>query len=298
MSQLTLPDKSTTVRSIFSGFQQLFPSLAASFAVSAMFRTQRGRVADWERRHLAEAETLRIEGPSGTLVARRWGECGPLVLLVHGWNGRGTQLGAFVAPLVASGHQVVAFDAPGHGESAGSTSSMIQFANAFDAVLDTVRPFFQPLRGVIAHSMGGPSVTFALSRARARGRALHEAVEDPRLVFIAPPTDVRDFVDTVSHQLGLLPATQARLEGLLERRIGMSLDELHTLKLAENMSQPLLVVHDEQDRAVPFTSGQSLAGAWPGATLHVTRGLGHNRILRDPQVIAKVTDFVRGTSNN
>jgi hypothetical protein len=41
-----------------------------------------------------------------------------------------------------------------------------------------------------------------------------------------------------------------------------------------------------------------LAGAWPGATLHVTRGLGHNRILRDPQVIAKVTDFVRGTSNN
>jgi pimeloyl-ACP methyl ester carboxylesterase len=293
MSQLSLPDKSTTVRSLFSGFQQLFPSLAASFAVSTMFRTQRGRVADWEKRRLDDAETLQLEGPSGTIVARRWGAAGPLVLLVHGWNGRGTQLGEFVAPLVASGHQVVAFDAPGHGESSGSRSSMIEFANAFDAVLDAMRPFFQPLRGVIAHSMGGPAVTFALSRARARGRALHEAAQEPRLVFIAPPTDVRDFVDTVSSQLGLLPVTQARLEGLLERRIGMRLDELHAVKLAQHMRQPLLVVHDQSDRAVPFASGQSLASAWPGSMLHATHGLGHSRILRDSAVISAATDFIR-----
>jgi pimeloyl-ACP methyl ester carboxylesterase len=114
------------------------------------------------------------------------------------------------------------------------------------------------------------------------------------LVFIAPPIDVRDFVDTVASQLGLLPRTQARLEGLLERRIGQRLEDLHALKLAGAMRQPLLVVHDERDRAVPFTCGQSLAAAWPGAELHATRGLGHSRILRDAEVVATATGFICG----
>jgi pimeloyl-ACP methyl ester carboxylesterase len=142
--------------------------------------------------------------------------------------------------------------------------------------------------------MGGAAVTFALSRAQARGRAAGEpGASEPRLVFIAPPIDLRDFVDTVSQQLGLLPPTQTRLQDLVERRIGERLEDLHALKLAGSMTQPLLVVHDEQDRAVPFVCGASLAGAWPGAELHATRGLGHSRILRDPQVVSAVTDFIR-----
>jgi pimeloyl-ACP methyl ester carboxylesterase len=294
MSQLDFSDKSTTVRSIFSGLQALSPGLAAQLAAAAMFKTQRRRAEGWEQELLERAEQLSIEGPSGRIAARRWGDAGPLVLLVHGWNGRGGQLGAFVEPLRQQGYQVVAFDAPGHGHSDGSRSSLLEFANAFDAVLDAVRPFFQPLHGVVAHSMGGAAVTFALSRAQARGRDAGEpGVLEPRLVFIAPPIDLRDFVDTVSQQFGLLPSTQARLQGLVERRIGKRLEDLHALKLAGSMPQPLLVVHDEQDRAVPFACGASLAQAWPGAELRATRGLGHSRILRDPQVVSAVTDFIR-----
>jgi pimeloyl-ACP methyl ester carboxylesterase len=297
MSRLeSAPSKSTTVRSLFAGLQVISPALAAQLAVAAMFRTQRGRADAWERELLETGVEVSVDGPSGKIAARRWGEVGPLILLVHGWNGRGSQLGAFIAPLVATGHRVVAFDAPGHGRSDGSRSSLLEFANAFDSVVDAVRPFFQPLRGVVAHSMGGAAVTYALSRAQARGRAVSEpGADEPRLVFIAPPTDVRDFVDTVSNQLGLSPQTQARLEGLLERRIGQRLEDLHAIKLASSMRQPLLVVHDERDRAVPFACGKSLAEAWPGAALHATRGLGHSRILRDEQVISAATGFITGS---
>jgi hypothetical protein len=31
---------------------------------------------------------------------------------------------------------------------------------------------------------------------------------------------------------------------------------------------------------------------WPGATLHETSGLGHRKILRDPDVIRRVGEFV------
>jgi pimeloyl-ACP methyl ester carboxylesterase len=293
MSRLDLSRNSTTVRSLFSGLQAFSPGLAAQLAAVAMFRTSRRQPDEWERFVTAGAEPLRIDGPSGSLALQRWGK-GPLVILVHGWNGRGSQLGGFVAPLVQAGFQVVAFDAPGHGGSAGTSSSLVEFASAFDAVVDAVKPFFQPLAGVIAHSMGGAAVTYALSRALSRpGSAPEPHPRSPRHVFIAPPIDVRDFVVTVVNELGLSARTQSALERALERRVGLSMADLHAVRLAPAMTAPLLVLHDEQDRAVPIQCGESLAQAWPGAELVKTSGLGHNRILRDPGAISTAVAYLR-----
>jgi hypothetical protein len=52
-------------------------------------------------------EEVGVELDGRRLRATAWGS-GPLVLLLHGWGGRSEQLGAFVAPLVAAGHRVVA----------------------------------------------------------------------------------------------------------------------------------------------------------------------------------------------
>ena len=230
MSRLDLSKNSTTVRSLFSGLQAFSPGLAAQLAAVAMFRTSRRKPDEWEARAAVGAQPLQIDGPTGTLALQRWGN-GPLVVLVHGWNGRGSQLGGFVAPLVQAGFQVVAFDAPGHGGSAGSSSSLLEFADAFDAVVDAAKPFFQPLAGVIAHSMGGAAVTYALSRAHARPSTSSEpGTRPPRLVFIAPPIDVRDFVVTVVNELGLSERTQSALERALERRVGLRMADLHAVR--------------------------------------------------------------------
>ena len=57
---------------------------------------------------------------------------------------------------------------------------------------------------------------------------------------------------------------------------------------------PALVVHDRGDREVPFEHGETLARSWPGARLMVTEGLGHRRILRDPEVVRAVVEAVSG----
>jgi pimeloyl-ACP methyl ester carboxylesterase len=281
------------------GLEAFAPELAARVATRWMFSTQRRAMEQWEREALHSGERLSIEGPSGAaLAAYRWGQ-GPLVVLVHGWNGRATQLGAFVAPLVGAGFQVVAFDAPGHGASHGSRSSIVEFADAFDGVLDAVRPFFRPVHGVIAHSMGGAAVTLALARASGHWQASHRRQSDgsrgcPRLVFFAPPIDLRDMTATFSSSLGLGGATLAKMENIVERQLGTDLDEMHALRLAREMQSPLLVQHDESDRAVPLENGRRLAEAWPAAELCVTRGLGHSRILRDETAVRRAVDFIRG----
>src|SRR3954471_12912224 len=99
--------------------------LGTTFAERLFTTPRRHARPDRERAVLATARELTIDvtlraprwnGAHTTVAAWKWGQ-GPTVLLVHGWEGRGSQLGSFVEPLVAAGLSVVAFDAPGHGDS-------------------------------------------------------------------------------------------------------------------------------------------------------------------------------------
>jgi len=77
----------------------------------------------------------------------------------------------------------------------------------------------------------------------------------------------------------------------LAMRFHFDWDASEPLAIAPRMEMPLLVVHDENDRFVPHVEGVCLADGWPGAELVTTTGLGHHRLLRDPMVVGRVTDF-------
>jgi pimeloyl-ACP methyl ester carboxylesterase len=53
-----------------------------------------------------------------------------------------------------------------------------------------------------------------------------------------------------------------------------------------------LIVHDDNDPEAPLIEGKSVLREWPGARLVTTHGLGHTRLLRDPDVVREVTTFI------
>ncbi len=284
------------VRRGLSAVSKTSPELAALLGEKLMFRTTRRPAPAWERELLESGREFRIASAWGDLAAWSWGE-GPTVLLVHGWNGRGSQLGKLVQPLARSGHRVVTFDAPGHGKSPGSSASILHFAGAIESAVDAVRPVFGKVRGIVAHSMGGPSTVIAMSRARSRNpieidRSLRDSLPVERFAFIAPPIDVRDFVRGFSKLVALGPESELLLRQRIEARFSTDLSSLYAPSLARSLSAPLLVVHDEDDREVPVSQGKRLAAAWHGSHLQITQGLGHTRILGDESVLSSVVDFV------
>jgi pimeloyl-ACP methyl ester carboxylesterase len=221
----------------------------------------------------------RWRGARRPVTAWRWGY-GPTVLLVHGWEGRGSQLGAFVEPLVRAGLSVVAFDAPGHGDSPGHRLFLTELA---DCIADIARAV-GPLHAIIAHSFGGAATLLAHRRG---------GVDPARNVMIAPNVLVDDAVARFARAVALDDADRASLEAQLARDNGVPTDALELDQLVGRRDAALLIVHDRLDREVSFTHAERLAETWRQARLHATEGLGHRRILRDDAVVAEVVEFVK-----
>lgn len=274
--------KSTNVRFKIIGvvmaiLQRIWPSAAAGLAARLFATPPRHGMPEHERAALQGARPFRVRLGRKSLQAWRWGH-GPTVVLVHGWGGRGAQLGAHVPALLEAGYSVVSFDGPGHGASSGRLSALPLFADALLAL----QAQQGPLRAVIAHSMGAGATALALQR----GLRLEAAV------FVGPPRSPMDFFGAFAQALGLSEPTQLGVLRSLERRFGLNPAELDTRRLTQRQRLPLLVLHDAADRDVPLAHGREIAEHWPGAELVVTQGLGHRRILRDAESIARAVAFV------
>ena len=211
------------------------------------------------------------------VAAWRWG-FGPTVLLVHGWEGRGSQLGAFVEPLVAAGLSVVTFDAPAHGDSPGHRLYLTDLA---DAVLD-VAAATGPIHATISHSFGSAAVLLAYPRG---------GFDAARNIMIAPNVIIEDAVTRFTRAVAIPDSDRAVFERHLASHSGIAIDALDLPHLVAHRDAGLLVVHDPLDREVPFTHGEQLAALWPQSRIHVPEGLGHRRILRDAAVISEAVAF-------
>lgn len=297
MATSTTPKNSTTVRSqtalrlTRAALQTAFvlsDGLGSSFAERLFTSPRRHARPERERAVLATGvrfdvdvvlRSPRWQGEHTRVAAWRWG-LGPTVLLVHGWEGRGSQLGAFVEPLVAAGLSVVAFDAPGHGDSPGQRLYLTDLA---DVVAD-VAASVGPLHAIVAHSFGAAAVLLAGKR---------HGLDVARNALLSPNVLIEDSVTRFAHTLALDADERQRFEQVLIASSGVDLESLHLEELVEGRDAGMLVIHDRDDREVPQRHGDRLAAVWPNAQLVLTEGLGHRKILRDPAVIERVVAFAR-----
>jgi len=226
--------------------------------------------ADWR------ASQWRFEGVSLTAWQREAGsiEGRPTVLLVHGWAGDAQQMRPLADALWGAGLNPVMLDLPAHGRSRGWSSTLPQFGRALHAATSRLGP----LHGVVAHSLGA----VAAMHAAAQGWPVQ------RLVLLAPSSAPSQVLTWFAQAFGLRPATLQHMVQKIEAREGVPLQQFEPAWLARRLSQPTLILHDEQDRAAPLANSRLIARSLPQAHLQITRGLGHRRLLADPQVATAV----------
>lgn len=281
------------IKSAFSILGHVVPDTMAGVAHRLFTEPRRIPPSARERVWRDEARRSTIDTPVGPVAVLTWSTAElpwePVttprgtVLLMHGWEGRGSQLCAFVAPLLSAGFRVVAFDGPAHGDSPGTSADALIFSIALRAVAAELGD----VRAVIAHSMGGAATNVAVG----------DGLDVEAVVLLAPPFSAETVTDDFARQLALPARTRRALRKRLQQRFhAYAWQRLGPVpnRAAARARLATLIVHDEDDVEVPFVRGEALANAWPGARLEITSGLGHRKILRDAGVVATVVGFVDG----
>ena len=273
--------------------QSVWPALAVRLAKS-LFLTplppkwlQRGRPwgAGWE------VESLPFERTGITLyraAAAPGSEARPQVLLTHGWAGNARQLRPVAETLREAGLQPVIVEMPGHGRSAGWSSSLPQFARALDFVAHGLVQRGGRIEALVAHSLGGSAALHAMAR----------GLPAARLVLFAAPDAPRDYTFLFAEVFGLSERTRAAMQSRIESREGLWMAQFDAGWSAPSVTRPTLVVHDEGDRVNTVSSAKRLAGLLARAELLLTQGLGHRRVLEDPDVLSRVRSFVTASGGS
>ncbi len=249
------------------------PVLAARVMDYLWFRAPRTQPQGEAQACLARGRRLALRVDGHRVAMWEWGDAGPCVLLLHGWGGHAGQLHAFVAPLLAAGMRVVAFDAPAHGASGASRHGRhrVTFFE-FAAALQALTRRFGPLAGVVAHSGGCTAIALAM---RKGWRA------PQRMVFVAPFCEPAAAVDGFARRLGIAGESVQRFRTHAARWLGLAWSDLDIAALPDQLrGGPLLVLHDRDDREVPIAQSAALGRG----VARCTAGRDHRR--RSPQDIA------------
>ncbi len=271
----------TAIRASFNTLEHLAPDLGARWAERLWLTVPRYR-GRARPDVLPRGERFTVEAKGRQIVGTAWG-AGPNVYLVHGRGGVSTQLHAFVAPLLAAGHRVVTFDALCHGASDPGAlgprrNTIPEMADALTAVVAAQGP----AHAVISHSLGCASTFFAL-----RG-----GLRAQRLVFLAPMAQPDPYTFVFAATLGFGERIRTRMMARVEARAGVPWADFDIPTMVRRIAPPpLLTVHDPADTETRYADSVALATAWPESQLVTAPRLGHWRMLRDPDVVARAVAF-------
>lgn len=222
----------------------------------------------------------RRETFSNNLSAAVWGQSDKKVLLVHGWESRATHMSALVQPLVESGYEVVALDAPKHGQSGGEKANVLAFAEAIVAADLELGPF----AGAVGHSMGGAALTVAMEL----------GAYMPKCVLIASPSSILDVLQGFAGFMGMQGRVQAAFIHHIETEVGGPAKQLNMGRILAEQTTETLLIHSDDDREIPVASLEVIAKHVPRSQTFIAKDLGHRKIIKDLAVAKRIEQFMQG----
>src|SRR3954463_164353 len=247
---LSLPRISTNVR--FAASALLFPELAGAWA-EHLFLTPPRRGGVDAALDLIDARSSFVEHKGRHIATWRWGSRdAPLVLLAHGWGGYAAQMRAFVFPLLSAGYQVIAYDQPAHGVSEGKMTGLPDFAE----VLTEIAWHHGGAYAFVGHSLGAAAASLALANRKLRFE---------KMVLVSPPSDLVGYSRRFARWHWMPEPLRRSMQSAIEERYGIRWQELELARVAPRLTARALVIHDGDDRVVPWKQGAAVAQHWNGA---------------------------------
>lgn len=236
-------------------------------------------VARKEAEQMALGEPFSFKQDRDRIQATSFGSGERLVVLVHGWGGRGAQMTGFLPNLLEQGFRVITFDGPAHGDSEGTICHAPRMADCLRILERREEGIF----GIIGHSFGTIGINLAMNA----------GLDVQRVVEVAPFCWIKNRFREFCNAVGLSQEGEDEMLEISEQYFTPGyLDSMAADKIAYKFKAEGLLFHDREDREIPIAHAEAIAANWPGCHFITTEKLGHRRIIRDSTVLQTTARFL------
>lgn len=259
---------------------RLFPHFFVKKAYRFLTLPQVRLIRPHERDLLAKATKSDLKHRGLRIQLYQWGNGSKKVLLAHGWEGHAGNFSEIIPLLMENGCTVYAFDGPAHGASEKGSTSSFAFIDLVKVLVEKFEPSL-----VISHSFGSVASLLAL------GQNPHLNVEG--YIGITVPNKFRERLEDIAHTLGLPYVVVELLIEKIEKEQRVKVDEISVEKYAPLSSiARALILHDQRDRVLPIEKSMEVAKKWKNARFIPIENSGHYKILRSPDTLNVIRDFI------
>jgi len=203
------------------------------------------------------------------------------ILIAHGFDSNIKKFDVYISAFLKKGFEVLAFDAPAHGESDGKQITLPLYI----ATIKNIYEQFGPIHFFMAHSFGGLAVTLFLEKINDN--------KNKKLVLIAPASEMKTAIDNLFIFLELDEEVKKEFDKLIVERTGTQPEYFSIHRAVENIQSSILWLHDKTDDITPISDALKVEQEhYPNIHFVFTNGLGHRKIYRDKDVVKKIEEFL------
>jgi pimeloyl-ACP methyl ester carboxylesterase len=217
------------------------------------------------------------------IVGYRWnGIQTHKILVLHGFGSAAFKFAKYAPLLAKKGYEILAFDAPAHGQSQGKLTNALEYSEMIEAVIKK----YGPINGFIAHSFGGLAVSLALENMP------HDA--ETKVVLIAPATETDTAIKTAFEMLKIKnPVVRTEMDKVIFKKSGKPTNWFSIRRAVKNINAQILWIHDEEDTITPWADAKKVMNDKnKNIQFTVTKGLGHGKIYSDTTIKKQIVEFL------
>lgn len=265
------------IGNFYNGLSYFSKSYAAQKAFLLFIKPRKGKPSPKQIDFLDTAFKEELLFEKYPIMTYRWLGKKQTILLAHGWESNSARWKKIITHFKQKGFNVIALDAPAHGQSGGKTFNAVLYSE----FINVVASYFQP-DIIIGHSVGGMASAFSLHTYKI------ESVK--KIILLGAPSEFKDVFKRYTDMLGYNKRITNQLDTIILDRFGAKPETFSTANYLEKITSEGLIIHDEDDQIIPYNDALLLKNSFKNSILITTKGLGHS--LNDDSITQHIYEFI------
>ena len=261
----------------YNALSYISKAYAAHKAILLFSKPRKGKITEEQEDFLGTAFQEELQFENLPIMTYRWLGKKETILMVHGWESNSGRWQNLILKLKQKGYHIIALDAPAHGQSGGKLFNAILYSE----FIQEASKHFKP-KIIITHSVGGMATTFCLNK--------YQNKELEKLVLIGTPSEFKQVLKRYTDMMGYNQRIINGINAVILERFGAEPSAFSTAKFIKGIDLKGLIIHDEDDKVIPYSDAVQIKNSFKNSALITTKGMGHS--LNNGEVASYILDFL------